>query len=215
MDLLNVTLVHTDDTMTEKVAGTQPRSSKAELSGANSYVCSRCKLNFKSEEDYDVHVNVQHEKLQQDDKEALKRTSELTAALDKVLKENPDIIGAEKITTKEETTPNKEHEISDLNHEKIMVETAKEPTKTSEKTQQVKNVLKCHKCDFTARTERDLRMHDRNAHEFLLSCKQCMVKTKTKEELKIHMQDKHYIKIQCEFKSKDINILKMHTIKII
>ena len=221
MDLLDVTLVPKDDSMTEKVAGTQPRSSKAEMSEANSHVCSRCKLDFKTEDDYDVHVDEQHEKLQQDDKEALKTTSELTAALDLVFKENPDIFEAEEIGTKEEITPNKEQEKlienSDINdHEKKKDVTTKEPTENSQQTKQVKNVLVCHKCDFTAFTERDFRMHDRTSHELLLSCKQCLVKTKTKEELKIHMQDKHYMKIKCEkceFKSKDVNILKMHTIK--
>ena len=223
MDLLNATMIPMDDHIAEKVAGTQPRSSKLEMSEANSHVCSICKLDFKTEEEYDVHVNAEHDKLQQDDKEALKRTSELTAALDKVLQENPEIVKTETVTAREEIT--QEEEIiddRDIDHEKETYEnkapeeTTKVSAKNTPQTKQVKTVLKCRQCDFTADTERDLRMHDKNVHDLVISCKQCILKTKTKEELKIHMQEKHYLKIQCEkceFKSKDINILKMHTIK--
>ena len=180
----------------------------------HSFMCSFCKKEFKFEEEYDTHVDEEHQGILKDDKEALKRTSELTAALN-AFNENPDILKPSEVKEEEIKT---QIEMKTRHEKKVFEDEEVKSKKPANKNETIKDneQIKCDECDTYIETKRDLRMHKKNKHEQLISCNQCLVKTRTKEELKTHKQKTHYIDIKCEkcqFKAKDAAILKVHMMR--
>ena len=52
-------------------------------------ICSICKQEFRTDDEYEKHADSVHKNLQRDDKDVLKKTSELSAMFDAVEKHNP------------------------------------------------------------------------------------------------------------------------------
>ena len=198
MEYTDVTLVPEDDQSSEIL----------------SFMCSICKKESKSEGEHDTHVEKEHQGILTDDKEALKKTSELTAALNAISTENPDILILQNVGDEEKVkTDEFEEEVVNIKEE--IMKTKQEHIKETQDKGVMIN-LKCNQCEFTTETERELRIHKKNTHEVLLSCNQCLIKTKSKEQLKIHKQEAHYMNIKCEkcdFKAKGTTTLKVHILK--
>ena len=189
MDSFNVTLVPEDDPRAQclliEVEGTQPLSSNLVNSEQLSYVCSFCKQEFNTEERYDSHVEMKHKELMKDDKNALKMTSELTAALSAVCKEIPEIMD----------TPEKEA----LKEGVPVLEAAK--TKQEDEIEIIKHIKgteanldsKCYQCKYQTKSERSMKMHIKNSHAALHkhTCDKCNFKTSSQPMLKDHIRTVH------------------------
>ena len=205
MESTNVTLVSEDEV-------NQHLSSGTHASEIQIFICSFCKKVFKTEKDYDEHVEEEHQGILNDDKEALKRTSELTAALN-AINQNADILKSPEL---EEEDNKIQFEMKTSLEIKLDENAEIKGEEPQDEVIKVEEKLKCEECDTHIETKIDLRMHMKNIHEQLFSCNQCLVKIRTKEELKKHKLKIHYTNIKCEkceFKAKDDTIIKIHMMR--
>ena len=209
-----------------EVLGKQPLScppllsSKTDSIKSHIFICSSCKLEFKTEIEYDTHVKITHNELLSDDIKALKKTSELSALLEATINQNPELL--ESIVEPDIMLTSVDQEKKQMDNSEEVKVTIKDKAKVHQEiveniqVKQTKIDLKCNQCDFTPDTERDLRIRKKNDHELLLSCNQCMTKTRTQYQLKTHKQESHYMNIKCEkcdFKAKNTANLKIHILK--
>ena len=156
------------------------------------YMCSRidCKKEFEEETEYDNHVDIEHQELAVDDKIALKVTSELTAALDAIKKENPEIL-------------------------ELTEDDVEEKARESRNTADVKKeTINCDKCKFKTNSNRSIRTHIRNSHDSIQNkCNQCSQVVDSNQSLLLHIKQKHGIKLLCDkcaFKTKSPLIMRQH-----
>ena len=173
------------------------------------FICSSCKIEFKTENDYEFHVETNHNDLMSDDKRALKLTSELSAALDAVFKELPEVMDI-KENTEEEEEPAKLH---------IEEKPTPEPkAKSSVDIKENISEFNCDQCSFKAESNRDIRMHKKNSHDDLsnMTCSFCPMKFQSKDVFRYHIQKKHGKEIKChkcEFRSTLKTIMRAHRLK--
>ena len=206
----NIILVPGHDPKTDCVLmeadTTQVASSPAE---PQSYICSssKCKTEFKTEEEFEIHVDIVHKDILVDDKMVLKLTSELSAALNALQKENPEIMEVIIDDTAEETTKK-------VNQEPIKTE----PTNQIQNIRNGEEIFNCNKCNFHTNSSRNIRIHKRTIHETSQNtCNVCPQILKTNESLLLHVKQKHGIKIECEkcdFKTKSSLVMKVHARKL-
>ena len=154
------------------------------------YMCSRidCKKEFEVETEYDNHVEIEHKELPIEDKIALKETSELTAALDALQKENPAFLELQE----EDVVEEKVNDLKDV----------------------IKEVFDCDKCNFKTNSNRNLRIHKRTTHDSIQTkCNQCSQVVNSNQNLLIHIKQTHGIKLLCDkcaFKTKSPMIMRQH-----
>ena len=169
------------------------------------YNCSRCKEKYETEWEWNEHMEINHDKLTSDDKDALKLTSELSAALAAVHEINPDIKNPEK---------------SMDDHNKTITDDEEEKPKRLKRKKMKKESYyeRVYECDICKSQTTDFRVHDqhrKNKHKLGRSklppngtpfeikrrpitvggakhkCDQCEFKTKNKKYLPEHVKRKH------------------------
>ena len=218
MELIDVTLVPEDDPIARcisvKVEDKRPVSSETQSIEIQRFMCSFCKKDFNSEEEYDIHVETEHQGILIDDKEALKKTSELTAALNAIFTENPEILELQK-------GGEEKKEVIDV----TMNTTEKESTQDDSNTSPCKIVIeikegrkhefKCDDCVFSSDSNRSIRMHKKNKHGIInnTTCSLCPMMFKTEESFLHHINKKHYKAnkcTKCDFKTKSLTLMKTH-----
>ena len=226
MELIDVTLVPEDDPKVQAVmvADNQPGSSETQDREIQKFMCSFCKKDFNSEEEYDIHVETEHHGILIDDKEALKMTSELTAALNLINADNSDILKTQKIGEEKEEKPIIFLKPEDPKEEKAHVEN------DPEKEESVKKKLKpedryfeCSKCEppLFIYSRDEFESHKETNHDgedsrgyrtwrvtksnkmksseednkYQIKCNLCQQMLKNKFDLNVHMKI-HKIQIQ-------------------
>ena len=171
------------------------------------YNCSRCKEKYETEKEWNEHMEINHDKLTTDDKDALKLTSELSAALAAVHEIDPDIKNTK------ESKPMEDHNktITDNEEEK--------PKRLKQKKMNKESYYeRVYECDICKSQTTDFRVHDQHRqkkHNLGKSklppngtpleikrrsitlgavkhkCDQCDFKTKNKKYLPEHVKRKH------------------------
>ena len=191
LEFFDVTLAPGDEQATsDEVDGMQPLSSTNNLSVEMvSSICSRCKLEFKSDEELERHAETEHKIFKTDDKEALKQTSELSAVLAAISDQCPEIM---KIIEKEPT----ENKPSEIEPEETV--TIKDTDENETK------IINCHICPFEADSDRSIRIHMKNTHEVVkrsakkYKCKKCDFKSSSPTVLGVHIRKQHKVMHKCD-----------------
>ena len=173
---------------------------KEEPKEPTTYMCSRsnCKKEFEDETEYDNHVEIEHKELPVDDKKALKETSELTAALDAINKENPGILELQENIVKKE----------EFNCDKCNFKTnSNRNIRTHKRTTHDNIQNKCNQCSQIVNSNQSLLLHIRQNHGVKLDCDKCAFKTKSPMIMRQHKRRLHMTLIKCdecprEFKTK-------------
>ena len=187
LEFFDVTLAPGDGQATSaEVDGMQPLSSTNNLSvEIVSSICSRCKIEFNSDEELERHAETEHKIFETDDKEALRQTSELSAVLAALSDQCPEIM---KINEKEPTeiTPKEAAIIKEIDDKNDL------------------KVINCDICQFKAKSDRAIRMHMKNTHEVekkpgkKLKCKTCDFKSLSPTVMGVHMRKLHKLMHKCD-----------------
>ena len=185
LEFFDVTLTSDDDQpILAEVDGMQPLSSNQSKEIVSS-ICSRCKIEFKTDEELETHTDNEHNDFDNDDKEALRQTSELSAVLAAITDQCPEIM--EVIGKEQSEVKPKESFLS----------------KDTDDENKVRKI-NCHVCLFQADSERTLRMHMKNKHEAYkksdkkFKCKACDFKTSSPTVMGVHVRKQHKEMYKCD-----------------
>ena len=140
------------------------------------YICSRCKKEFKTEEEYEFHSENYHNNLKNDDKDALRKTSELSALLANISNLIPDIMDTaekpeETKEIKEDTNKpslqkedamqiEKRESISTKSQDPSPIEIDFGDMKQSDKKND--KIFECDQCPFISDSTRNIGMHKKS-----------------------------------------------------
>ena len=180
-----------------------------------SMICSICKEEFKTEDEHDKHSKLEHKDVWKNDKEVLKKTSELTALILSVQKHIPVSTEAEpNEETTDETEKVKEHvdvsNKSETKNKECEIEEekgAKDSNKALKKNpNMVSETVKIHK--IQPETDEDIKN---------FNCEVCPRFFDSDQGRKIHTsrmhsrnQDNRNKCDMCEFKSMSNKVMKKH-----